>query len=250
MKQTLETTPFKPGEWLLDVGSNTCWASNRLAQVGLNVIALDIATHELQGLYTSDYFIAEGLSYFERVVGSMNDMPIASESLDYVFCCEVLHHNDPSGLINTFKEAYRVLKPGGRVLIVNETLKTVSDPVGVNVEGVAEFDGYEHAHWAFQYRWAATRAGFVTRVNEPTYHWFFRPLPDAGPVEMYRRAQQPDQTRAKNFKSGAISALKTSRLGRRAFLAYVNHVRGDAQLQMVAVKPAVRGSLRRAAQRG
>ena len=59
----------------------------------------------MQGLYTADYFIEDGTSYFERVLGSMNDMPIASNSLDYVYCCEVLHHNDSDGLRRTFEEA-------------------------------------------------------------------------------------------------------------------------------------------------
>ncbi|MGI8505787.1 MAG: class I SAM-dependent methyltransferase, partial [Solirubrobacteraceae bacterium] len=84
--QLMTTVAFAPGQSLLDVGSNTCWASNYFARRGLRVIALDIATAELQGLYTSDFFIADGTSYFERVLGSMYDMPIASDSLDYVYC--------------------------------------------------------------------------------------------------------------------------------------------------------------------
>ena len=117
MEQLLATVPFSPGERLLDVGSNTCWASNHFAAHGLDVVALDIATAELQGLYTADYFIEAGSSYFERVLGSMYDMPIASASLDYVFCCEALHHNDRASLRDTFAEAFRVLKPGGKLLV-------------------------------------------------------------------------------------------------------------------------------------
>ena len=137
MRQLLGLIDLQPGEWLLDVGSNTCWASNQFAARGLNVIALDISTAEMQGLYTSDYFIEDGISYFERVLASMYDMPIASGSLDYVFCCEVLHHNDEASLRRTFKEAFRVLKPGGRMLIFNETIKTATDPIGVHTEGVS-----------------------------------------------------------------------------------------------------------------
>ncbi len=238
MQQLQATIDFRPGQSLLDVGSNTCWASNIFARAGLRVTALDIATAEMQGLYTADLFIGAGLSYFERVVGSMNDMPIASGSLDYVFCCEVLHHNDPQGLPRTMREAFRVLKPGGKLLVVNETLKTVKDPVGVHTEGVEEFEGYEHAHWALKYRWDATRAGFRTRLMEPSYHWFFGGEPAPGRLlENFRRSLNGAATRKQGAKDGIVNAARISPLGRRAYLAYVNHVKGGVQFNMIATKP-------------
>lgn len=229
INQLLTTVPFQPGQTLLDVGSNTCWASNFFAVRGLRVIALDIATAELQGLFTADYFIDDGTSYFERVLGSMYDMPLASGSLDYVFCCEVLHHNDIDSLRRTFRECFRVLKPGGQVLVVNETLKTGRDPVGVHVEAVAQFEGYEHAHWALRYRIEAIRAGFSTRLIEPAYHWFFRTPP---------RADTPP---LRHLRARAHHELRTRPLGRRAYLSWINHVAGGVSFGMIATKPAKRG---------
>jgi len=226
MHQLLTTVNFQPGQWVLDVGSNTCWASNHLATRHLHVIALDISTAELQGLYTSDYFIEDGTSYFERVLGSMYDMPLASGALDYVFCCEVLHHNDSDSLRETFREAFRVLKPGGRMLIVNETLKTLTDRVGVHTEGVAEFEGYEHAFWARQYRREAIRAGFRTRTLEPSYHDFFAQPPPPSPPSW------------SSFRARAQFELRTRPRGRRAYLAWLNHIRGGVQLSMIAAKPS------------
>ena len=215
INQLAATVPFEPGQSLLDVGSNTCWASNFFARRGLKVVALDITTAELQGLYTPDYFIEDGTSYFERVVGSMYDMPVASATLDYVFCCEVLHHNDNESLRRTFEEGFRVLKPGGKLLVVNETLKTKRDPVGVHAEAVAQFEGYEHAHWALQYRGEAIRAGFVTRLIEPTYHWFFRePVPSEPPPLCDWRARAKYEARMRP-------------LGRRAYLMWLNHSPGE-----------------------
>jgi SAM-dependent methyltransferase/uncharacterized protein YbaR (Trm112 family) len=228
IKQLQREVAFRPGQTLLDIGSNTCWASNWFAARGLTVVALDISLWELQGLWTADYFIAEDISYFERVRGSMTDIPLASESLDYVFACEVLHHNDPQGLYRVFEEAYRVLKPGGRMLVVNETLKTVHDPVGVHVEGVAEFEGYEHAHWAAEYRYKAFRAGFATRLIEPSYHGFFRTDPDGPPPP------------GRQFKARLEHELRRRPLGRRAFLAWINHVAGGASFGMIATKPSTR----------
>jgi SAM-dependent methyltransferase/uncharacterized protein YbaR (Trm112 family) len=256
MDQLVAGQDFKPGEWLLDVGSNTCWASNRLAREGLNVIALDISTAELQGLYTSDIFISDGSSYFERVLASMNDMPIASASLDYVFCCEVLHHNNADGLRRTMRECFRVLKPGGRLLVVNETLKTLRDPVGVHTEGVAEFDGHEHAHWALRYRLEAMRAGFATRIVAPQYHWFFDARPPGGPARTFYRSVNWEQgPPLRRIRKATVAAGRASRLSRRAYLAYVNHVAGGISLTMIATKPArsrtrIRGSLRLGARPG
>jgi SAM-dependent methyltransferase len=225
INQLAATVAFVPGQSLLDVGSNTCWASNFFATRGLEVVALDIATAELQGLETADYFIQDGTSYFERVLGSMYDMPLASEGLDYVYCCEVLHHNDSESLRRTFEECFRVLKPGGKLLVINETLKTRHDPVGVHAEAVAQFEGYEHAHWALQYRGEAVRAGFVTRLIEPSYHWFFRapPAAHAPPLRPLRPRLQHE--------------LKSRALGRRAYLMWLNHIAGGVSFGMIATKP-------------
>jgi ubiquinone/menaquinone biosynthesis C-methylase UbiE len=246
INQLTSTMRFRPGQFLLDVGSNTCWASNFFAVRGLNVVALDIATPELQGLYTSDYFIDAGTSYFERVLGSMYDMPLASSSLDYVYCCEVLHHNDTGSLRRTFEEAFRVLKPGGKLLVVNETLKTACDRVGVHTEGVEQFEGYEHAHWALRYRGEAIRSGFSTQLLEPGYHRFFSALP--GP--------KPKLTA---WRQRGYYELRSHPLGRRAYLAWLNHIAGGVSFGMIATKPvptrsirsavpALRGLRRRAAQ--
>ncbi len=226
INQLFDTVPFAPGQWLLDIGSNTCWASNYFARRGLQVIALDIALWEMQGLWTADYFIEDGTSYFERVLGSMNDLPIASESLDYVYACEVLHHNDPAGLVKTFEEAYRVLKPGGKMLVINETLKSWRDRSGVHLEGVAEFEGYEHAHWASQYRAAAFRAGFSTTLLEPQYHAFFATPPGGAPPPW------------RNWRGRIWHALHSHRWGQKVFLSWLYHVTGETGFGMIATKPA------------
>jgi SAM-dependent methyltransferase len=229
MHQLMTTIPFKAGQSILDVGSNTCWAANRFARRGLKAIALDIATTELQGLYTAEYFIDEGEVFFERVLGSMAAIPLASNSLDYVYCCEVLHHNDPQGLRHTFQEIFRVLRPGGRLLMVNETLKTLSDPDGVHVEGVEQFEGYEHAHWALSYRWEAARAGFMTEVTEPHYRPFF-----GDPAPSPRGAKAP---LLGPFVRRGARVLQSSAIARHTYLSWLNHVQGGVQMNMIATKP-------------
>jgi SAM-dependent methyltransferase len=228
MHQLLTTIPFQPGQRIVDVGSNTCWASNHFAERGLRAIALDIATVELQGLYSADYFIDDGHVFFERVLGSMDAMPLASSSVDYVYCCQVLHHNDRDSLRRTFAEIFRVLRPGGRLLMVNETLKTLRDPRGVHDEAVQEYEGYEHAHWALRYRWEALRAGFFTEVTEPHYRSFF------GDAEL---TVAPETPRLRRLALRAGFALRSLSLTRRAYLAWLNHVWGGVSMNMIATKP-------------
>lgn len=227
MHQLLTTVPFQPGQSILDVGSNTCWASNHFAQRGLRPIALDIATAELQGLYTADYFLEKEV-FFERVLGSMDAIPLAASSVDYVYCCQVLHHNDSESLRRTFAEIFRVLRPGGRLLMVNETLKTLRDPHGVHDEAVREYEGYEHAHWALRYRWEATRAGFFTQVAEPHYRSFFGDAEPAIDVHAPR-------WRARASKLGF--GLRRSGPARRAYLAWLNNAWGGVSMNMIATKP-------------
>jgi SAM-dependent methyltransferase len=172
MQHVLDRANFQPGQRLVDVGSNTCWASNIFARRGLDVIALDIATAPMQGLKTADWFIETGEVFFERMLSVMYDPALASESVDYVFCCEVLHHNDVDNLNRTLEELYRVLKPGGTLFIVNEPLRFPLMLKRDHAEEVAEYEGNEHVFFFHQYLRAVRRAGFeVERPWTPPGEW-------------------------------------------------------------------------------
>ena len=231
MDQILRMVPFQAGQSVLDVGSNTCWATNHFAVRGLESVALDIATTELQGLYTAEFFLEGGEVFFERVLGTMDEMPLASESVDYVYCCEVLRHNDRDSLRRTFGEIHRVLRPGGRLIVVNETLKVLRDRTGVDVEhfDVAQFEGYEQAFWAPRYVWEACRAGFDVEIIEPYYVPFF------GDTHL----ALPERTPPLRALGAALAyALRSVALARRAYLLWLYLIAGGASLSMIATKRA------------
>ena len=161
----LQRASLRPGERLLDVGANTCWASNIFASLGLDVVALDIADAELQGLRTADYFLQSGEVFFERVISPMYAPALADASMDHVFCCEVLHHNDREHLRRTFRELHRVLRPGGHLFVVNEPMRFPLRLKRDHALEVAQFEGNEHVYFFHEYRAAARRAGF--RVSTP-----------------------------------------------------------------------------------
>jgi SAM-dependent methyltransferase/uncharacterized protein YbaR (Trm112 family) len=229
MDALLDTVDLEPGRRLLDVGSNTCWASNIFARRGLEVLALDIAKTELQGLRTAEYFIGDGNVFFERLLAVMFDMPLASESFDYVFCCEVLHHNDLENLHRTMAEAYRVLRPGGSLLIINEPLRFPFNLKRDHAQEVAEYEGYEHVYFFHQYYLAARQAGFHLSVQEPAPDWFFRP---------WKIELAPETTVATATRAYGAHLLRHSSLGRRLMLAYKTLLVGDVSLHMIATKPA------------
>jgi SAM-dependent methyltransferase len=216
-----EQLPFKPGEWLLDVGSSTCWASALFAERGLSVIAIDITTVELQGLGTAEYFIADGSLFFERLLSSMTEPAIASESIDYIFCCEALHHNAPRELRRTLREFHRILRPGGSLMLVNEPLRFPLKLKRDHGVEVAQFEGNEHVYFLHEYLLAARRAGFEWQIRWPRN--IPRPARDApAPLPAPR--------------SPLRAALTWIPLARRARVGLRLAVTGDASLNLLCRK--------------
>ena len=59
----------------------------------------------------------KGLSNIELKHGALEALPLADASLDAVTCVLVLHHVPAPG--DALAEAHRVLRPGGRLLVVD-----------------------------------------------------------------------------------------------------------------------------------
>jgi SAM-dependent methyltransferase len=233
MEALLASVDLRPGQRLVDVGSNTCWASNIFAERGLDVVALDIAKTELQGLRTAEYFIGSGNLYFERLQSVMFDMALASETMDYVFCCEVLHHNDAGNLRRTMQEAFRVLRPGGSLLVINEPLRFLFNLKRDHAHEVAQYEGYEHVFFFHQYYLAARRAGFQVRIREPAPDPFFRP---------WAATLAPETPIRDAIRSAGAHVVRRHPLTRRLMLAYKTLLVGDTSLHMIATKPGASGS--------
>lgn len=230
MEQVLdspETAPhLRPGAKILDVGSNTCWASATFAQRGLDVIALDISDHVLQGLKTADWWIEDKDIHFERVLGVMFDLPFATASLDLVFCSEVLHHNHRANLHATFREFHRVLKPGGKVIVINEPIRALRSPKLDPGKEVASYEGHEHAYMRSSYLRAARKAGFALELLGPRTVGMF-----SGGAWTIR----PETTPLLAFRMAAAQVVRRSRLLKRAFLFWRTSIDGMS-LHMVATK--------------
>ncbi|MDX6677253.1 MAG: hypothetical protein QOE31_1305 [Solirubrobacteraceae bacterium] len=227
MNQVLDTVPLRAGDWILDVGSNTCWASAKFAERGLKPIALDINANEMQGLATADWWYEDKGLYMERVLGQMFDLPLATGALDWVWCCEVLHHNHRRNLWRTMREMHRVLKPGGSLIVVNETLRNLREPKLDPGKAVAEYEGHEHAYLRRSYVKAARDAGFAVDVRGPRYHTIF----GTEQIGLSRR-----MTARQGFSAAAAHAVRRSERASRAYLAWKAYVAGGTALHMLATK--------------
>lgn len=229
MESLLDSVEFKAGETLIDIGSNTCWASAIFAEKGLDVFALDITRTLMQGLDTAEWWFQDRGVFFERILGTMYDLPFKSNSVDWVFCCEVLHHNDRNHLQKTMNEIYRVLQPGGKLLVINEPMRFLTEWKLDHGQEVAEFEGNENVYFFWQYLRAAKKAGFSVEVREPRAVRFFRLRSDT-PVDESMGFLSRVRCRVAN--------MLRKRHWTRRFYLYVRSIFGrEISLSMVCVKP-------------
>lgn len=218
---------LSPGQRILDVGSNTCWASAMFARRGLEVVALDIAAHEMQGLRTADWWFDANDVYFERVLSVMFAPALASLAFDLVWCSEVLHHNHRANLHRTLGELFRLLKPGGKLIIVNEPVRALRSPKLHPGQDVAEFEGHEHAYLRHSYLQAVRAAGFEIELFGPSRLGAF----DAGTLGISTRMSAFD-----GFKVALTHTVRHYRRLRSSYLAWKTYVDGMS-LHLVATKP-------------
>ena len=104
---------IKEGKIAADIGAGTGFVTHGLLQAGLRVLAVD-QSPEMLTLLKTKY---AGCSELECLEGDSDALPIEDHSVDYVFANMFLHHvADP---LVAIREMYRILKPGGRVVITD-----------------------------------------------------------------------------------------------------------------------------------
>jgi arsenite methyltransferase len=150
----LAFSDVREGETVLDLGSGAgidCFlAANRVGKTG-KVIGLDMTPEMIE---EAEKAAKEGgFSNVEFVLGRNEEMPIESSSVDWVISNCVINLSPEKDLV--FSETYRVLKPGGRLL--------VSDVVA---EGITESMRQDISAWASCIAGAVSEDEYLRIITE------------------------------------------------------------------------------------
>jgi len=148
-------------ETVLDLGSGRCWSTRFISQEGCYAVGLDILLTKYVGLLTSDIYMDHENIYFERVCGNMNALPFRDKIFDLVFISATLHHS--SNISITLKEISRVLKPQGRVAIINEPVAGLTKSVKLDCAEI-KMGINEHVYRLWKYLRELRKAGLWYRI--------------------------------------------------------------------------------------
>jgi ubiquinone/menaquinone biosynthesis C-methylase UbiE len=111
------------GKKVLDIASGEGYGSNLLSFLADEVIGVDIDPVTVEK--ASKKYQANNLQF---KVGSADDIPIESNSVDVVISFETIEHHDKHH--EMMREIKRVLKPGGLLLMSSPDKKYYSDATG------------------------------------------------------------------------------------------------------------------------
>jgi ArsR family transcriptional regulator len=104
-----------PRMTIADLGAGEGTFSQLLAQRAENVIAVDNSEKMVE--YGTMMARKNGVSNLEYRRGDLEDLPVESASVDLAFFSQALHHaQHPEKAVG---EAYRILRPGGRVAVLD-----------------------------------------------------------------------------------------------------------------------------------
>ena len=115
---------LKPGAYVLDIGCGPGREAVALAKKGYKVVGIDISPSSVEIARQKAQEMKLSIDY---QIGEAGNLKYPDSSFDYVLMiAQLIHHiHGRENRLNAFREAYRVLKPGGGLIL------TIRNRIGV-----------------------------------------------------------------------------------------------------------------------
>lgn len=123
-EMTVSLAQIQPGETILEVGCGTgtlTLAAKRRAGPAGKVFGIDIIPGMIESSRKKAAQAREDISF---QLGSIDDIPFPADQFDAVLCSFMIFHMSDGVRRKGLAEIHRVLKPGGRLLILDLSLPT------------------------------------------------------------------------------------------------------------------------------
>lgn len=182
-----ESMKCAPGDWVLELGAGSCFASEWFNRLGYYTVSLDLNPEILdfaRGRWSLDQRLDVQRSSF--VAGDGQLLPFADSTFDGVICLNALHHMPD--YTATLREIRRVLKPGGRAVF--------SEPGSMHADApeskmaAAEYGAVEKSIHLGEINQIAHQVGFVKMIVKPQIYSHLVEL-DYDELEAYRALTRP-----------------------------------------------------------
>jgi SAM-dependent methyltransferase len=113
------------GEVVVDIGAGMGPGAVRAARSGAFVVAVEPAAY-MRRILVARSFFRRNRSTINVVDGAAESLPVSDKSVDAVWAVNTMHHwtNAEDGAV----EIVRALRPGGRVVLVDENFDDLSHP--------------------------------------------------------------------------------------------------------------------------
>ncbi len=155
----------------LDLACGIGWATAIFARAGARMIAADFNDTEHNGLGSAVTLRDCGVD-FDAVCCDGEELPVADESLDFVFVCSALHHfTRPEA---SLREIFRVLKRDGLLIDIRESFRTPlqrpeSEPEGTQRSEFLAAGINERNYTQREYERLFREAGFALTTLLPAW---------------------------------------------------------------------------------
>jgi SAM-dependent methyltransferase len=149
----------RAGEMILDVACGRGWTTDRIARRGAEAVGLDLLERHVEEAQRR-YGAGPRCRF---VQGDATTLPVGEASFDKIHCLEAAFQLGPEGRLAFLREAFRALRPGGRLVLV-DFVWTTPDPSEIDA---VDFDRAVRDTWRFEefeplvrYRERAAACGF------------------------------------------------------------------------------------------